>query len=53
MNTTLAANVGALEKKQIEMESRLSDFINNASNNMNSTLAAHVGTMVKAASGTR
>ncbi|KAH3805343.1 hypothetical protein DPMN_133644 [Dreissena polymorpha] len=50
MNTTLAANVGALEKKQIEMESRLSDFINNASNNMNSTLAANVGTMVKAAS---
>ncbi|KAH3805359.1 hypothetical protein DPMN_133662 [Dreissena polymorpha] len=38
-----------MEKKQIEMESRLIDFINNASNNMNSTLAAYVGAMATAA----
>ncbi|KAH3805334.1 hypothetical protein DPMN_133634 [Dreissena polymorpha] len=39
-----------MEKKQMEMETRLSDFINNTSNNMNSTLAANVVSMVKAAS---
>ncbi|KAH3798815.1 uncharacterized protein LOC127838689 [Dreissena polymorpha] len=32
------------------MESAMSDFINNSSNNINSTLATSVGTMVKAAS---
>ncbi|KAH3859890.1 hypothetical protein DPMN_102711 [Dreissena polymorpha] len=44
------STLAVMEKKQIEMESRLSDFINNASNNMNSQLAANVVSMVKAAS---
>ncbi|KAH3787904.1 hypothetical protein DPMN_166035 [Dreissena polymorpha] len=42
--------LSVMEKKQIEIESTLSDFVNNASNNMNATLAANVGSMVKAAS---
>ncbi|XP_052216575.1 uncharacterized protein LOC127834603 isoform X2 [Dreissena polymorpha] len=44
------STLAVIEKNLIEMESRLSDFISNASNNLNSTLAANVVTMVKAAS---
>ncbi|KAH3805335.1 hypothetical protein DPMN_133635 [Dreissena polymorpha] len=39
-----------MAKKQTEIESTLSDFVNNASQNMNATLAANIGAMVKAAS---
>ncbi|KAH3805371.1 hypothetical protein DPMN_133674 [Dreissena polymorpha] len=42
------STLAIMKKKQIDMESRLSDYINNALNNMNSTLAANVGTMAKA-----
>ncbi|KAH3805358.1 hypothetical protein DPMN_133661 [Dreissena polymorpha] len=41
------SSLAIMEKKQIEMESRLSDFINNASNYMNTTLAANVGALEK------
>ncbi|KAH3805366.1 hypothetical protein DPMN_133669 [Dreissena polymorpha] len=44
------STLAVMEKKQIEIESTLSDFVNNASHNMNATLAANVGAMVKAAS---
>ncbi|KAH3807737.1 uncharacterized protein LOC127835623 [Dreissena polymorpha] len=44
------STLAVIEQKQLDMESKLSDFINNASNNMNSTLASNVDEVVKAAS---
>ncbi|KAH3805364.1 hypothetical protein DPMN_133667 [Dreissena polymorpha] len=43
----LESSLAVMEKTQIEMESRLSDFISNASNFMNTTLAANVGALEK------
>ncbi|KAH3805368.1 hypothetical protein DPMN_133671 [Dreissena polymorpha] len=46
----MRSTLEVMEKKQIEMESRLADFITNASQVMNSTLAASVVALVETSS---